>query len=238
MGLLRQTIQSLLETSRGDKMGKIVTTSSQKSAAEEMAKALSEMDRVEAVVSERKSGTSPRNIVSIDCSAENWRSLAESLRVDHGVDYCSMITGIHWPEGTPDKHWEVIYHFMRMGIENPPVVEGMVQPIVKDPSQLQGKEVPLEIEVRIALPETRDPKVASVQDIWVGADWNEKETWDLVGIDFEGHVDMRRVLQPHETPVGFHPLQKQHKLRYHDFEEMYDDAQGFLRKPSDAGKIK
>ena len=101
-----------------------------------------------------------------------------------------------------------------------------------------GADVPLEIEVRIALPETTDPKVASVQDIWVGADWNEKETWDLVGIDFEGHVGMRRVLQPHETPVGFHPLQKQHKLRYHDFEEMYDDAQGFLRKPSDAGKIK
>ena len=219
-------------------MGKIVSASSQKEAAESMCNALSSMDGVNAEVSERTSGTNPRNVVSVDCASESWRELAERMRVEHGVDHCSMITGIHWPEGGAEKNWEVVYHFMRMGISNPPVVDGMVQPIMTDPTTVEGADVPLEIEVRIALPETRDPKVASVQDIWVGADWNEKETWDLVGIDFEGHVGMRRVLQPHETPVGFHPLQKQHKLRYHNFEEMYDDAQGFLRKPSDAGKIK
>ena len=219
-------------------MGKIVSASSQKAAAEAMCNALSSMDGVNAEVSERTSGTNPRNVVSVDCASESWRELAERMRVEHGVDHCSMITGIHWPEGGAEKNWEVVYHFMRMGISNPPVVDGMVQPIMTDPTTVEGADVPLEIEVRIALPETRDPKVASVQDIWVGADWNEKETWDLVGIDFEGHVGMRRVLQPHETPAGFHPLQKQHKLRYHNFEEMYDDAQGFLRKPSDAGKIK
>lgn len=219
-------------------MGKIVSASSQKAAAESMCNALSSMDGVNAEVSERTSGTNPRNVVSVECASESWRELAERMRVEHGVDHCSMITGIHWPEGGAEKNWEVVYHFMRMGISNPPVVDGMVQPIMTDPTTVEGADVPLEIEVRIALPETRDPKVASVQDIWVGADWNEKETWDLVGIDFEGHVGMRRVLQPHETPVGFHPLQKQHKLRYHNFEEMYDDAQGFLRKPSDAGKIK
>ena len=219
-------------------MGKIVSASSQKAAAESMCNALSSMDGVNAEVSERTSGTNPRNVVSVDCASESWRELAERMRVEHGVDHCSRITGIHWPEGGAEKNWEVVYHFMRMGISNPPVVDGMVQPIMTDPTTVEGADVPLEIEVRIALPETRDPKVASVQDIWVGADWNEKETWDLVGIDFEGHVGMRRVLQPHETPVGFHPLQKQHKLRYHNFEEMYDDAQGFLRKPSDAGKIK
>ena len=219
-------------------MGKTVSASSQKAAAESMASALSSMDGVSAEVSERTSGTNPRNVVSVDCASDNWRQLAECMRVEHGVDYCSMITGIHWPEGGAEKNWEVVYHFMRMGISNPPVEDGMVQPIITDPTTVEGADVPLEIEVRIALPETTDPKVASVQDIWVGADWNEKETWDLGGIDFEGHVGMRRVLQPHETPVGFHPLQKQHKLRYHDFEEMYDDAQGFLRKPSDAGKIK
>ena len=219
-------------------MGKIVSASSQKAAAESMCNALSSMDGVNAEVSERTSGTNPRNVVSVDCASESWRELAERMRVEHGVDHCSMITGIHWPEGGAEKNWEVVYHFMRRGISTPPVVDGMVQPIMTDPTTVEGADVPLEIEVRIALPETRDPKVASVQDIWVGADWNEKETWDLVGIDFEGHVGMRRVLQPHETPVGYHPLQKQHKLRYHDFEEMYDDAQGFLRKPSDAGKIK
>ena len=219
-------------------MGRTVPVSIQKSAAEEMASSLSSMDGVSAQVSERSSGTNQRNVVSIDCTAEVWRDLAEALKGEHGVDYCSMITGIHWPEGGPDKNWEVVYHFLRMNISDPPVVDGIVQPVIVDPAKVRGTTVPLEIEVKIYIPETREPSVASVQDIWVGADWNEKETWDLVGIDFEGHVGMRRVLQPHETPVGFHPLQKQHKLRYHDFEEMYDDAQGFLRKPSDAGKIK
>ena len=219
-------------------MGRTIPVSIQKSAAEQMASALSSMDGVSAEVSERSSGTNPRNVVSIECTADRWRALAEALKGEHGVDYCSMITGIHWPEGGPDKNWEVVYHFLRMNISDPPVVDGMVQPVIVDPTKVKGASVPLEIEVRIYIPESREPSVASVQDIWVGADWNEKETWDLVGIDFEGHVGMRRVLQPHETPVGFHPLQKQHKLRYHDFEEMYDDAQGFLRKPSDAGKIK
>ena len=219
-------------------MGRTVPVSIQKSAAEEMASSLSSMDGVSAEVSERSSGTNQRNVVSIDCTADVWRDLAEALKGEHGVDYCSMITGIHWPEGGPDKNWEVVYHFLRMNISDPPVVDGIVQPVIVDPAKVRGTTVPLEIEVKIYIPETREPSVASVQDIWVGADWNETETWDLGGIDFEGHVGMRRVLQPHETPVGFHPLQKQHKLRYHDFEEMYDDAQGFLRKPSDAGKIK
>ena len=159
------------------------------------------------------------------------------LASEHHVDYCSMITGIHWPEAA-DKTWEVVYHLMRTGVRNPASIEGVVQPNITDADSLTGSEIPMEIQISISLPDTREPVVASVQDLWVGADWNEKETWDLVGIDFEGHEGMRRVLNPHETPVGYHPLQKQHKLRYHGFEEMYDDAQGFKRKPADAGKIK
>ena len=98
--------------------------------------------------------------------------------------------------------------------------------------------VPIEIQVSIILPQTDSPSVPSVQDIWEGADWNEKETWDLVGIEFEGHKGMMRVLNPHDSPPSFHPLQKQFKIRYHDFNEMYDDAQGFARKPVDSGRKK
>jgi NADH-quinone oxidoreductase subunit C len=101
-----------------------------------------------------------------------------------------------------------------------------------------GSQIPVEFEILISLPNNDTPSVPTVQNVWVGADWNEKETWDLVGIDFEGHEGMRRVLNPHESPVGFHPLQKQHKLRYHGFEEMYDDAQGFMRKPVDSSRVK
>lgn len=216
---------------------RVVSEKTQSAAAEKIAKSLSKMDGVKASVDERTNGTQNRYIVTVDVDVENWRATAESLRNDHEVDYCSMITGIHWPE-SEEKTWEIVYHFLRTGVTDPAIEEGVVVPNIVDFSKVKGKNVPLELQISIKLGETRTPSVASVQDIWVGADWNEKETWDLVGIVFEGHKGMRRVLNPHESPAGFHPLQKQHKLRYHDYEEMYDDAQGFMRKPTDVGKIK
>ncbi len=218
-------------------MGKKISAADQQKAAEELAKAISSIDGVSAELDSRASGTQVRHTVSATSTPDSWRELAETLAADHGVDYCSMITGIHWPEAN-DKTWEVVYHLMRTGVTDPAAIEGVIQPNITDADALTGADVPMEIQISISLPDTREPMVASVQDIWVGADWNEKETWDLVGIDFEGHEGMRRVLNPHETPVGYHPLQKQHKLRYHGFEEMYDDAQGYMRKPADAGKIK
>ena len=219
-------------------MGKIVSASVQKDAAEAIVDSISEVEGVKAEVVERSSGTHPRNVVVANSFPNSWRSLAEKLYSDHAVDYCSMITGIHWPERDDDRKWEVVYHLLRTGVRDPPSEGGVVQPIIVNPSTVRGFGTPVEIEVHVHLPDSRTPSIDSVQDIWVGADWNEKETWDLVGIDFDGHDGMRRVLLPHETPRGYHPLQKQHNLRYHGFEEMYDDAQGFMRKPDDVGKIK
>ena len=218
-------------------MGKKISPEAQQKAAEELASVMSDVDGVSAELDSRSSGTQVRHTVSATCTPDSWRGLAQMLASEHYVDHCSMITGIHWPEAA-DKTWEVVYHLMRTGVRDPESIEGVVQPNITDTESLTGSEIPMEIQISISLPDTREPAVASVQDLWVGADWNEKETWDLVGIDFEGHEGMRRVLNPHETPVGYHPLQKQHKLRYHGFEEMYDDAQGFMRKPADAGKIK
>ena len=206
-------------------------------AAEKLVSSLNKMDGVESSVDVRTNGTQNRPIVNASVSPENWGEVAKQLKEKYLVDHCSMITGIHWPESS-DKKWEVIYHFLRTGIRDPVIEGGLVIPNIVDFSKVKGKDVPLEIQISIKIGDTRTPSVPSVQNLWVGADWNEKETWDLVGIDFEGHEGMRRVLNPHESPVGFHPLQKQHKLRYHGFEEMYDDAQGFMRKPVDSSRVK
>ena len=216
---------------------RVVSEKIQQEAAEKLSSSLEKMEGVESTVDIRTNGTQNRPIVTAIVSPENWRKVAEELKNKHSVDHCSMITGIHWPESS-DKKWEVVYHFLRTGITNPVIEDGLVVPNIVDFSKVKGKNVPLEIQISVKIGDTRTPSVSSVQDLWVGADWNEKETWDLVGIDFDGHDGMRRVLNPHESPVGFHPLQKQHKLRYHGFEEMYDDAQGFMRKPVDSSRIK
>lgn len=220
-------------------MGKRVSAENQNEAAMQLVNSLVAIEGVTGEVLSRTSGTQTRNIAHLQCEPSSWRKVAETMKYDHEVDHCSMITGIHWPDSS-DKNWEVIYHFLRTGVKDPAITEdgSSIIPNITEPKKLSGKDVPLEIQVNIAIPETRTPSVSSVQDIWVGADWNEKETWDLVGIDFDGHQGMRRVLNPHETPPGYHPLQKQHKLRYHGFEEMYDDAQGFLRKAPDSGRVK
>ncbi|MBE38893.1 MAG: hypothetical protein CMB07_02695 [Euryarchaeota archaeon] len=220
-------------------MGKRVSAENQNEAAMQLVNSLIAIEGVTGEVLSRTSGTQTRNIAHLQCEPSSWRKVAETMKYDHEVDHCSMITGIHWPDSS-DKNWEVIYHFLRTGVKDPAITEdgSSIIPNITEPKKLSGKDVPLEIQVNIAIPETRTPSVSSVQDIWIGADWNEKETWDLVGIDFDGHRGMRRVLNPHETPPGYHPLQKQHKLRYHGFEEMYDDAQGFLRKAPDSGRVK
>jgi len=56
-----------------------------------------------------------------------------------------------------------------------------------------------------------DPKVPSLTGLWKGANWTEREVYDMFGITFTGHPDLRRIL----TPDGFkdHPLRKDYPLR-------------------------
>ena len=65
------------------------------------------------------------------------------------------------------------------------------------------------IGVRVRMPED-DPTCPSVAGIWRGADWHERESYDLMGIVYEGHPDLRRIMMPDEW-IG-HPLRKDHPL--------------------------
>jgi len=55
----------------------------------------------------------------------------------------------------------------------------------------------------------RDPRIPSLVNVWLGAHFHERETFDLLGIYFEGNLDLRRILLP-EDWVG-HPLRKDYK---------------------------
>ena len=58
--------------------------------------------------------------------------------------------------------------------------------------------------------EESDPVVPSVASVWPGANWHEREVFDLFGIRFEGHPDLRRLLM-YEEFVG-HPLRKDYPI--------------------------
>ena len=61
------------------------------------------------------------------------------------------------------------------------------------------------LELHVDLPRAK-PVVATVSDVWPAADWHEREAWDMMGIRFEGHPDLRRILLSDDW-VG-HPLRK------------------------------
>ena len=67
-----------------------------------------------------------------------------------------------------------------------------------------------------------DPHIPSVMDLWPAADWHEREAFDLMGIVFDGHTDLRRILLP-EDWVG-HPLRKdyQYPREYHGIPGTYE----------------
>jgi NADH-quinone oxidoreductase subunit C len=110
---------------------------------------------------------------------------APKLKFDLLIDVCGVDYADH-----PDKHqlksrFAVIYHLLSIDLNH-------------------------RIRIRVFCEDDEQPVVASVVDIWAGANWFERETFDLYGIVFDGHPDLRRLL----TDYGFvgHPLRKDFPL--------------------------
>ncbi len=78
-----------------------------------------------------------------------------------------------------------------------------------------------------------NPVVDSVTAVWRGANWMERETYDLVGIEFKGHPDLRRILLP--DPWDGHPLRRDYDMSVDQY--VYIDENGKDVVTQDASKI-
>ncbi len=85
------------------------------------------------------------------------------------------------------------------------------------------------IRIRAEVPED-DCAVDSVVDIWQGANWHERECYDLLGVTFNGHPDLRRILLPEDWEG--HPLRKDYPLQsdlgdreWKDYKEVVEIAE-------------
>ncbi len=83
------------------------------------------------------------------------------------------------------------------------------------------------LRLKAPVPED-DPKIPSVTPIWRGADWHERECYDMFGIVFEGHPDLRRVLLPEDWEG--HPLRKDYPLKGPALEEDWPQYKEVVEK--------
>lgn len=73
------------------------------------------------------------------------------------------------------------------------------------------------------------PHVDTVEKIYPGANWKEREIWDMFGIHFDGHSDLRRILMPHDWQG--HPLRKDYPLGYEEVQFTFNRQAIDQRKP-------
>ena len=94
--------------------------------------------------------------------------------------------------------------------------------------QLYSMEYNRRLRLKVRLSGDK-PAVSSVTSVWPGANWHEREVWDLMGIQFTGHPDLRRIFMP-EDYLG-HPLRRDAPLVYEEPQFTHNFAEIEKRKP-------
>jgi len=165
------------------------------------------LDRLKKKFGDKISGS---NFETIDPWIEVWPSglveVCEYLKSEPDLKFemLNCISGVDYFEPDPKKaakatfqpHTEVVYHLSSISKKHSLVLKVILPRWKNDqPGEL--------------------PEVQSVCSVWPAANWHEREVFDLSGVNFVGHPDLRRILCPEDWEG--HPLRKDYEmpLEYH-----------------------
>jgi NADH-quinone oxidoreductase subunit C len=120
---------------------------------------------------------------AVNVPAEHLLEFAQGLRNELGYDMLLDLCGVDWDKGSP--RYGVVYQFYH-----------------------SGKKVYL--RVATLAPDDAAPQVPTLSLLWPAADWHEREAFDMIGVRFEGHPNLKRILM--WDAYQYHPLRKDFPL--------------------------
>ena len=164
----------------------------------------------------------PRGEVSLDVKPADWFATATALRDESGFDTLVDVSGVDYlGYGADEWDTDVSSEGFSRGVEgkgpgrfvwgeSPNGAAAVPERRFAAVAHLLSVEHNLRVRLRTFAADDDLPVVSSLTSIWPGADWFEREAFDLYGIVFEGHPDLRRIL----TDYGFvgHPFRKDFPL--------------------------
>jgi NADH-quinone oxidoreductase subunit C len=126
-----------------------------------------------------------RGELTLHVRREQLRDVAQQLRDDEALRFelLSSLSGVHYPADA-GRELHVVYQLTSM---------------------THNRRIRLEVSAPDA-----DPHVPSVVSVWPTADFQERETWDLFGVVFDGHPALTRIMMPDDWPG--HPQRKDYPL--------------------------
>ena len=143
-----------------------------------------------------------RGQITLMISPEHIVDSCRALRDEFGFEMLAAQTAVdYWPEQAPRFH--VIY-------------------------QLNSLSHHQRLSLRVPVAGNA-PAIPTVESVYPNANWHEREIYDMFGIRFAGHSDMRRILMPYDW-VG-HPLRKDYPLGYEEVQFSFNYDEIDRRKP-------